>query len=114
MQVELGPLVFSLVFWIGMGVLLAAAVALRYCATPLREKSRPGPAGAPDAAAPSLVHRIARGRVRLSIWATGGGERGASRRRHQVRVDRRGPDCGDCMDCVNEALHWIRDHEAPG
>lgn len=110
MASTLGSAVFALVFWIGIAVLIAAALVLRFRATPDEEGLRADPGSAPGAASARLVHRIRRGRVRLSVWTRRRGEGDAGG--HEVRVDRRGPDCGDCMDCVNEALRWIREREA--
>ena len=102
---EWGSLFFSLFFWIGVAVLLVAAIALRLAISPPRE-----PGAARRTGAARLVHTIRRGRVRLSIWASGG--RAPAEPRHQVQLDRRGPDCGDCVDCMNQALRWIREREA--
>jgi len=101
----LGPVFFSVFFWLGLVVLLAGAWVLRIANETL--DGRPARPGAPAA---KLVHTIRRGRVRLSIWASAA--RGRRETRHQLRVDRRGPDCGDCMGCVDEALRWIRQSEA--
>lgn len=108
--VEVGQVFFSLVFWIGLAVLIAAAVALRHCASagPIRRDA--GPAQVPGTSPTALVHTIRRGRVMLSIWNRG--PRDGSAERHQIRVDRRGPDCGDCVECMNQALRWIREREA--
>jgi len=106
---ELGPVFFSLIFWFGLAVLLGGAWVLR-----IANEAPEGPvarrAADPGAGAARLVHTIRQGRVRLSIWADAA--RGRKMTRHQLRVDRRGPDCGDCMVCVNEALGWIREGEA--
>ncbi len=106
---ELGPVFFSVFFWLGLVVLLAGAWVLR-----IANEALDGPAARraadPGAPAAKLVHTIRRGRVRLSIWASAA--RGRREARHQLRVDRRGPDCGDCMGCVDEALRWIRQSEA--
>jgi hypothetical protein len=106
---ELGPVFFSFFFWVGLAVLLAGACVLRFA-----NEAPEGPAArrAADAGvgAAKLVHTIRRGRVRLSIWAKG--VRGCTAAGHEVRVDRRGPDCGDCMSCMNQALRWIHESEA--
>jgi len=106
---EWGHVFFSLFFWLGLGVLFAATVVLRFAAK-IPDRSDAGRVAAPGAGSAKLVHTIRQGRVRLSIWTSGARERMAAR--HHVCVDQRGPHCGDCIDCVNQALRWIREHEA--
>jgi hypothetical protein len=93
------------IFWLGMGLLLVSALVLRGVATEVVTglAVAPGAVGTP-------VQTIRRGRVRLAIWRSQ--DRGGAAGRHCVSVDRRGPDCGDCIDCMNLALRWIREHEA--
>jgi hypothetical protein len=95
-----------LFFWVGLAGLLLAALVL---GSWVRSESRAAAAAAPCAGAGERVHAIRRGRVRLSIWR---GEARGDAARFRIAVDRRGPDCGDCMDCVNQAIRWIREHEA--
>ena len=97
----------ALFFWLGLAGLLLVALVL---GSWVRDESRARAALPPRAGAGELVHAIRRGRVRLSIWR--GEARGRAPARHRIAVDRRGPDCGDCIDCVNQAIRWIREHEA--
>lgn len=95
-------------FWLGLAALLLAAVVLAWLGSGFRA-ARGHPAGSCEEG--KLVHTLRRGRIRLGVRRDAAS--GASRALHHVEVEPRGPNCEDCMRCVNQAIHWIREHEAP-
>ncbi len=52
-----------------------------------------------------LVHAIRRGGIEVAVWVVNGS--GDPVEEHMVTVNQDCPPCGDCMKCVNAAIHWI-------
>jgi len=95
-------------FWLGLAVLLLAAVVLAWLGSGSRA-GRGHPAGGCEGG--KLVHTLGRGRIRLRVLRDAAP--GGSSALHHVEVEPQGPDCEDCMRCVNQAIRWIQEHEAP-
>lgn len=95
-------------FWLGLAALLLAAFALAWLGSGSRA-ARAHPASSREGE--KLVHTLRRGRIRLRVRR--GAAPGCSRALHHVEVEPRGPNCEDCMRCVNQAIRWIREHETP-
>jgi hypothetical protein len=58
-----------------------------------------------------LVHAIRRGVIEVAVWVVSGS--GNPVEEHMVTVNQGSPLCGDCMNCVNAAIHWVEhQHQA--
>lgn len=107
-------------FWAGLACLVVIAFGLRYVeaermgariATSRRARAggaQPGPL----VSVPSewvVVYRKRRGVAGLSVWRDR-----SSPSRYSMSVDRRRPECADCVACINRGLGWIlEDARAP-
>lgn len=88
-------------FWAVLAALVLASLVLRS----LEADRIADRWSAAKASGRKLVHATQRGGIEVAVWVVGGS--GGPVEEHTVTVNQDNPACGDCMKCVNQAIHWI-------